>query len=690
MRLLGLIVVTLSWATVPIALSADEAEGRPVVPVGTDLGTTEVGGRSYSIIRGQDAAGGETMWAIDVATGEIFDDTQFAAVVQTAIETRGKFTNGALAALDARKPIDLGFFLGGLDYAPAVSTVEAAHPEVKWEDGVPVEGARDDIRAARHDLMVAKAEIVRAAEKPFVAAADAITAGGSAAFDLAPLVMVRATKEQAETLAARPEVAQVRLSSPPAIAMASAYGDVQAAYSHSTLGFTGSGARIGIVEYEEVDWSKPGLAQVGANKLELYVGGNDPNFTCVVGHPPNDDLVAEHMTRVTAVAAGRAAAGTTSGIAPGAFIVSSSANTHDVDGVDADRRIIKAVECALINGDADLITVSLVQNLEQSIGEAYFDHLTFEHQILAVAITGNYVSTPTHCANWVVRSPGSGWNVVTVGALNDNNDSVWSNDEPWYTGPTGSTPAYCYLQPPAEVGDSVNDRVKPEILAPGQSISIAGYGNQSGTSFAGPMVAGAAALVMDQQSSLIAKPETVKAILLASSEPHRVNPRGAATFSTELEGAGSLTTKWANLVVAGSNPGGAHNLGSYGLKTLVSAAMLNGCWVGPDNNLQNFTAEAGRKMRFLIVWNAHTSGHGSTVNTRWADLALSIRNPSGVLVTPDATSWNNKVASNVEWVDFTAAVSGNYQARIDSTRWGCGIQSERVGFAWVSFNPSFP
>jgi hypothetical protein len=95
-----------------------------------------------------------------------------------------------------------------------------------------------------------------------------------------------------------------------------------------------------------------------------------------------------------------------------------------------------------------------------------------------------------------VTSPGKGLNVITVGAYNDDNDTIWgesSSLDP-YTG---------------------ND--KPEIVAPGTNIKAGGLGPESGTSLAAPHAAAFAADMISNKRYLRGKPYLLKAKMLAAA-----------------------------------------------------------------------------------------------------------------------------------------------------------------------------
>ena len=451
-----------------------------------------VGDRAFAVGK-FGAAGRGALVAVDLATGETLDSAEYAQLIEEARGRPDKFTPTARVSLDSGRAALFGFILKAPDYSPVVAQVKAAHPEVEWRERFPVSDDLTKLRAVRHALMVAKSEANKAAAAGFLAEAARLGAIDATSLDLAPMIYVQASPTLIEALADRSDVVEVRATGPYKESMISSYSTIRADWAHAR-GWKGSGIRIGIIEYGEVDWTRTSTS--GIAKQVLYVGGTYPSLTCNSGNPPNVGI-STHYTRAVSIAASRNEGGSALGIAPSATVVASSANTADDDSQDADRRIVKAVECAILNGDADLISTSLVQNFDQTLGEAYFDHLVYEHGIMSVSAAGNNVDDDDQCPDEIVRSPGSGWNVLTVGGMRDNGDGLWGNDTLWYRA-DGSEPSYCWREPPKEAGDAANDRIKPELVAPAHNVDAAGYGVMagSGTSFATPMVSGTAAVMM--------------------------------------------------------------------------------------------------------------------------------------------------------------------------------------------------
>ncbi|MBN2390039.1 MAG: S8 family serine peptidase [Anaerolineae bacterium] len=155
------------------------------------------------------------------------------------------------------------------------------------------------------------------------------------------------------------------------------------------------------------------------------------------------------------------------------------------------------------------------------------------------AVRGEYNSQPinmviiSHNDNDLTRAPGTGKNVVTVGAVKDGNypDTPFTScdgvDE--YNWAPGQRICYSNYGPINTDGDG-NSRVKPDVMAPGSMIfsttpwylsAYDYYGFKHGTSMAAPHVSGAIAQILDAHSTsnswLFNWPMVVKAILLATT-----------------------------------------------------------------------------------------------------------------------------------------------------------------------------
>ncbi len=696
-RLLTLSMATvLSFSTVSVALGADPVElrerdaankgrtraaevlGRKAAdlrPLTYDEPVTSVGGRRYwtGLFRGR---GDEQAFvAVDLESGKTLDAAAYQAEVERAIGREPKVTPPARTRIDQAKrsgasPL-LAYVLAPVDYAPAIKAVKAAHPEVEWDGDRPVGDDLEALAAVSQELIRAKVKLVAKGRSPFLEDARRRGASDVVSMDLAPMVFARVPSAQVDALAEHKSVRQVRAPAGWEPTMNTAHNAVGANWTDSK-GYTGGGVVIGVVEYARVDYSRPGLG--GGTRRDSYrVSSN--GTSCVHARGTyNNASATSHVSWATAIAVGR---GTTyKGIANAARVVDSSADFNPRSDA-ADPRILKAVDCAIVQGGAHLVTMSLVQNDASrfSTSNAYFDAVVWDHHRLIVGNGGNnYAESNSHCPGSTerVRSPGSAWNVLTVGGTTNDAKKLWYRS-------SGSEPSYCWEDPPGHTGD-VNDRIKPEIVAPAQNVSTYFY-NGSGVSASTPMVAGIAAGLLDQRPSLLNFPEQMKAILLAGSHTrHALTPGGSRSVSAE--GLGTASAKWASRVAEKDT---SIDTGSYGGITFTGIDDGD-CRRPPLSQPIHFQVPyASRKVRFVIDWMAHTGNadprSGSTFSQRYGDFNLKIRKGATTV------GLSTRSASNVEWVDFTGAALGPgiYTAMITPVRWGCSVVTEPVGWAWVSF-----
>jgi hypothetical protein len=298
-----------------------------------------------------------------------------------------------------------------------------------------------------------------------------------------------------------------------------------------------------------------------------------------------------------------------------------------------------------------------------------FDHYARARNRLFVVAAGNNMPA---CPFDFVDSPAKGWNVLSVGAYNDHNDSNWSNDE--------MADFSCWENP-----DSPNwDREKPEVVAPGVEIEGIGLNGQlvtdpdqnSGTSFAAPQVTGLAALLTDRHSSLNTWPEASKAIIMASATHNIEGPTGIPSGQDLRDGAGGINAALADTVAQTRNFSDVD-------------PCTHSCWwgIGISNTsfpvdtflYRYFTANKGDFVRVAIAWWSHAdcpSENNCNFDRLDTDLQLGVWDPDFQWVAWSA-SWDN----NYELVEFVAPKTGTYRIVVYKER--ADEPSNYLGIAFV-------
>jgi serine protease AprX len=208
---------------------------------------------------------------------------------------------------------------------------------------------------------------------------------------------------------------------------------------------------------------------------------------------PYDDM--GHGTVVASLALGDGVgpgsiAGRMKGVAPDAAL--AAVKVLDSTGYGDDSLAVQGVEWCAAKAKVDVISLSLGSDVpsdgEDALSKAV-DAATAAGKIV-VAAAGNSGDGPG-----TITSPGSAVTAITVGAV-----AEWSAQSGALYRSEGP-----YLAPFSSRGPTIDDRIKPDVVAPGVTVGAAKAGStstyvvESGTSMATPFVAGTAALLRQLQ-----------------------------------------------------------------------------------------------------------------------------------------------------------------------------------------------
>ncbi len=335
----------------------------------------------------------------------------------------------------------------------------------------------------RHARTSARIDVVVTfGDRGSMRSARASVGGAETTFSLIDGFAARLTPGQIRSLAHRPGVIRVEPDFPIHALDDVANRDFGVTAAQSDFSANGSGTEVCVVD-TGVD---PGHEQLNS-KAPIpwidYINGNAA---------PYDDF--GHGTSVASIAVGDGVGGPIAslmkGVAPAADL--SAAKVLDATGNGDDSLGVLGIQWCANRASVDVINLSLgsdvpsdgLDGLSQAVNAAVLDKGK-----IVIAAAGNAGDFPGS-----ITSPGSAVEAITVGATAD-----WSSAVPQY-GAQGP-----YLAPFSSRGPTIDDRTKPDIVAPGVNIasasagSTASYESASGTSFATPYVSGLAALLRQKQ-----------------------------------------------------------------------------------------------------------------------------------------------------------------------------------------------
>ncbi len=338
------------------------------------------------------------------------------------------------------------------------------------------------------------------------------------------------------------------------------------------------------------------------------------------------------------------------GMAPEAEIVSAgfdvSDGTYD-DVADAIWWAYSTYGVQIMNASLSTVSGEKSDNMEWI--DRVFDYYARQYDITMIASAGNQ-EFGNH-----IGSPGKGYNVLTVGGMNDSRTIAWYDD---------SIAGFSSWENPKTSSGVNGDREKPEVVASAVNLTLLNNDNQtfekSGTSFSAPLVTGEAALLSNNDSRLYSSPEALRAIIMGTAWHNVDGPLGIPTGIDLKDGAGAIDVQSA---IQTSEVGFTTN-SEYPYPPCEAP-----CWwfnytdrYGFDAGnyrLYKFNAKAGEHIRVALVWSSNPAGPGGNYGMDPLDTNLDL-----VVFDPQMQFANNGYsASNdnsYELVDFYSQKTGTY------------------------------
>jgi hypothetical protein len=275
--------------------------------------------------------------------------------------------------------------------------------------------------------------------------------------------------------------------------------------------------------------------------------------------------------------------------------------------------------------------------------DRYFDYIIRNFAVMLFKSCGNQGGGDN-----LTTTPGNGYNCIASGSADDRNTFDWNDDV------IASYSSWVNPQPGHD---------KPEVSSPGTNINTTTPSSPwtgaagSGTSYASPLTCGAATLLAATRAELKAKPEAIKALLMAGAWQ---NVEGDPRLS-ERDGAGGVDAAASQSAAAA---------GQYHAVTLTPGSFNNGVYTVP------VTLVAGDETRIVAVWFSEADSSYAT-DTLKMDLDMVVERPGGGVVATSASTRNA-----FEIALFVPPVTGTYTVNLQRMRFDG--TSEPFALAWTS------
>ena len=394
------------------------------------------------------------------------------------------------------------------------------------------------------------------------------------------------------------------------------------------------------------------------------------NLASLTPNSPGDGY--GHGTFVAGIAAGGADG--FAGVAPSANLVSLDVMNDDGEATVAD--IVAACDWILAHKQADNIRVANFSLHATEPTSLFFDPLDqaveklWLNGVVVVTASGNYADSGAESG--VPYAPGNDPFVITVGAADVQNTVQTADDTaaPWSA--WGYTP---------------DGFMKPEISAPGRYVigpvsagagltverpdrvitDPSGYMQLSGTSFASPMVAGAAAMLLAQHPDWT--PDQVKGALMVSASATPAATPGSL-------GVGELDVALARRVTDPPNPNAGLDqfltTGSDGTVSFDSAA-----WQTAALNDPNWGSAAWSDPAWgSAAWGSAAWGSAAWGSAAWTDAAWG--SAAWGSAAWGSAAWGSAAWGSAAWGSAAWGSAAWGSAAWGSAAWGSSAQSDQA------------
>lgn len=425
---------------------------------------------------------------------------------------------------------------------------------------------------------------------------------------------------------------------------------------------SGAGIIVGIID-GGVDATHPALAGSMIAAKDFSRSRTTSDDTTTVGHG----------TGIMSIFLGHDAVNGFTGLAPSAKFV--NARVVDKNDNTTDTLIGNGVFWAIGKG-AKVVNISLGTadpNPDQNKLNMMLDYATQKYGTLFVVAAGN------ENASAVQGGPSGQYNSFTVGATygtNYDKVTVFSN-----------------------YSLSTDLRTKPDLVAPGQGVSLAaanwattgvGYTDQAqGTSFSAPMVGGILTQMMGYGKShhLSLDPLVMKAVLMTGTT--HVYEYEGGTWSARHQLATASGTTIDQPLDAEQGAGRVDGVAAYDIyakktdrTTLVANWTLSSMRENGSYAMKLGNLKAGDEIDTALTWLRHIGRSGGSLSASnkfyqsatLADFSLTLLLNGHKVVTSDS-NWDN-----IDYLTLTAPQNGNYSLLVNRLP-GSGLPTESFGLA---------